>query len=155
MPSRKDRLRAWPMITSFEQSGTHLRLFLPYQPLRDNLLLEQVCDGADPAADGVACLRLLWSLRLDSLPLPLAEFIAAERMDINMRGLVGVVPLLQLSPGMHTLEVTWNPIGFDESLPLDDRYLEPSNVFRIPFLYQPGVEVALPERRTPGSARRP
>ena len=43
MASPLDRLRGWPRIDSFQQSSSFIRLFLPYQPLRDNLLLDQLC----------------------------------------------------------------------------------------------------------------
>lgn len=45
MRESRDRLRARPMIPTFEQRGSHVRLFLPYQPIRDNLLLDQLCPG--------------------------------------------------------------------------------------------------------------
>lgn len=47
----------------------------------------------------------------------------AERFDLRMRGLVGVVPLDGLEPGMHVLSVIWNPsASTEESRALGDRY---------------------------------
>ena len=43
MPSSLDQVRVWPMIDSFNQSGSFVTLFLPYLPLRDNLWLDQTC----------------------------------------------------------------------------------------------------------------
>ena len=62
MPSPLDRLRGWPRVDSFNQSGSFVRLFLPYQPLRDNLVLDQLCGSAEEAPDTVACLRQLWTV---------------------------------------------------------------------------------------------
>lgn len=139
----KDRLRARPMIPSFEQRGSHLRVFLPYQPLRDNLLLERVCPG-DDAALGAACLARLWSVSLNGVPVDTGNLLAAERMDLNMRGLVGVVPLRGLPPGLHILSVTWNPNAAEGDTPLDDRYSQARFDYDIPFLFAPEFELGPP-----------
>ena len=60
-----------------------------------------------------------------------------------MRGLVGVVPLSGLEPGMHALEIVWNPDGADD-LVLDDRYGTASFEYAIPFLFSPEFERTMP-----------
>lgn len=147
MRSNKDRLRARPMIPTFEQRGSHLRLFLPYQPLRDNLLLEQLCPGED-AALGAACLARLWSVALNGEPVDAGDFIPSERFDLGLRGVLAVVPLNGLSPGLQVLSVIWNPDAAAEDVPVDDRYASARFEYHIPFLFNPdferGLEVTKP-----------
>jgi hypothetical protein len=141
MRTGKDRLRGRPMIPTFEQRGSHVRLFLPYQPLRDNLLLEQLCPGED-AALGAACLARLWSVELNGEPVDTSGAIAGERFDLSMRGLLAVVPLEGLSPGLQVLSVTWNPHAGAEDIPVDDRYESARFEYHIPFLFNPDYERA-------------
>lgn len=151
MRENRDRFRAWPTIPSFEQRGSHLRLFLPYQPLRDNLVLDRLCPG-DDAALGASCLLRIWSVALNGEPVDTSQFLAGERLDLRMRGLVGAVPLHDVEPGLQTLEVTWNPAAMPEDLPLDDRYVAVRQVYSIPFLFTPDYERELDSAtgRTPG-----
>ena len=130
------------MIPTFEQRGSHVRLFLPYQPLRDNLLLEQLCPGED-AALGAACLARLWSVELNGEPVDTSGSIAGERFDVNMRGLVAIVPLEGLSPGLQVLSVIWNPYAGAGDTPVDDRYESARFEYDIPFLFSPEYERAL------------
>lgn len=146
----KDRLRARPMIPSFEQRGSHLRLFLPYQPIRDNLLLEELCSGAD-AGSGAPCLARLWSVALNGQPVEPGGFLASERLDLGMRGLTGIVPLEGLAPGLQVLSVVWNPQAEEGDTPLDDRYTEVRFEYDIPFLFTPDFERGLPEPESPPS----
>jgi hypothetical protein len=139
----KDRLRARPTIPSFEQRGSHLRLFLPYQPIRDNLLLERLCPGED-AGLGAPCLARLWSVALNGRPVDLGRFLASERLDLGMRGLTGVVPLDGLEPGLQVLSVTWNPHAGSDDAPIDDRYTEARFDYDIPFLFAPEFELGPP-----------
>jgi hypothetical protein len=151
MASMKDRLRAWPRIDSFNQKGSFVTLFLPYQPLRDNLMLERLCPDADADADGDAgeeesrtdCLRTLWSVNINDQPVPMTTFETAERMDINMRGLIGLVPLKGLSPGLHKINVVWNPGAREEDDLVDDRYAANSRTFGIPVAFTPDYELPL------------
>ncbi len=143
MQSPKDRLRAGPRLTSFEQSGSYLRVFLPYQPLRDNLVLDQICDVSDEDNPPGECLRQLWSLTLAGREVPMADFLPAERFDLGMRGLLGVVSLDGLQPGLHSLEVAWGSTGLAEVNQLDDRYEFTSLTYSVPFLFTPGVERSL------------
>ena len=143
MPSRLDRLRGWPRIDSFNQSGSFVRLFLPYQPLRDNLVLDQLCGSAEEAPDRVACLRQLWTVGIEGRPVSMASFEPAERADLGMRGLIGLVPLAGLEPGLRRIEVVWNPSVAEEAAPLDDRYTQLNNRYVIPIAFSPNFEMPL------------
>jgi len=143
MPSPLDRLRGWPRVDSFNQSGSFVRLFLPYQPLRDNLVLDHLCGSADEAPDRVACLRQLWTVAIDGRPVSMADFEPAERADLGMRGLIGLVPLTGLEPGLRRIEVVWNPGAAEEAAPLDDRYTQVSNRYVIPIAFLPSFEMPL------------
>ena len=143
MPSSLDKLRGWPRVDSFNQSGSFARLFLPYQPLRDNLVLDQLCGSAEEAPDPVDCLRQLWAVSIEGNPVPMASFVPAERADLQMRGLVGLVPLSGLEPGLRQLEVTWNPGGTEDTTALDDRYTQVNTSFVIPIAFSPDIEAPL------------
>lgn len=139
MRESRDRLQAWPMIPSFEQRGSHLRLFLPYQPLRDNMLLDKLCPGED-ARLGAACLLRMWTVTLNGVPINTSGFLAAERRDLRMRGLVGAVPLYEVAPGLQLLEIIWNASSAPGEAPMDDRYANARLEHRIPFLFTPDYE---------------
>jgi len=143
MPSPLDRLRGWPRIDSFNQNSSFVRLFLPYHPVRDNLVLDQFCGRAEEAPDRLACLRRLWTVGIDGKPVSMANFESAERADLGMRGLIGLVPLTGLEPGLHRIEVVWNPSPADEAAPLDDRYTQVSNRYVIPIAFSPAFEMSL------------
>jgi hypothetical protein len=143
MPSSLDRLRGWPRVDSFNQSGSFVRLFLPYQPLRDNLVLDQLCGSAEEAADRVACLRQLWTVSIDGRLVSMANFESAERADLGMRGLIGLVPLTGLEPGLRRIEVIWNANAAEEAAPPDDRYAEFNSTYVIPIAFAPDFEMTL------------
>ena len=143
MPSPIDRLRGWPRIDSFNQSGSFVRLFLPYQPLRDNLVLDELCGSAEEAPDPVDCLRQLWTVSIDGKSVPMAGFEPAERADLGMRGLIGLLPLAGLEPGLRKIEVVWYPGVAEEAAPLDDRYAQLNFVYVIPFAFSPNFEIPL------------
>ncbi len=143
MPSPLDRLRGWPRVDSFNQSGSFVRLFLPYQPLRDNLVLDHLCGSAEEAPDPVACLRQLWTVAIDGRPVSMADFEPAERADLRMRGLIGLVPLTGLEPGLRRIEVLWNPGAAEEAAPLDDRYTQVNSRYVIPIAFSPSFEMPL------------
>jgi hypothetical protein len=143
MPSSLDRLRGWPRVDSFNQSGSYVRLFLPYQPLRDNLMLDHLCGSAEEAPDRVDCLRQLWTVSIGGRSLPMADFATAERADLGMRGLIGLVPLTGLEPGLQRIEVVWNPTADAQAAPLDDRYLQVSSTYVIPIAFAPAFEMPL------------
>lgn len=143
MSSSLDQLRGWPRIDSFNQRGSFVRLFLPYQPLRDNILLDQLCGGAEEAPDPVNCLRQLWTVNIEGKPVSLASFEPAERADLGMRGLIGLVPLAGLDPGLRRIEVVWNPGAAEEAALLDDRYTQVKSRHVIPIAFSPDFELPL------------
>jgi len=143
MPSPLDRLRSWPRVDSFNQSGSFVRLFLPYHPLRDNLVLDQLCGSAEEAPDRVACLRQLWAVNIDGKPVSTENFGPAERADLRMLGLIGLVPLTGLEPGLRRIEVVWNPNAAAGVAPLDDRYTQVNITFVIPIAFAPDFEMPL------------
>ena len=143
MASPKDRMRGFPRVESFTQTGSFVRLFLPYQPLRDNLMLEQLCPSPSDAADRVGCLRKLWTVSIGETPVSMADFKAAERLDIGMRGLIGLVPMTGLAPGLRTIRVEWNPNLPDQDTLVDDRYAQITSTFDIPIAFAPDYELQL------------
>jgi hypothetical protein len=77
------------------------------------------------------------------LSFPMSTFKTAERMDIQMRGLIGIVPLTGLSPGIHDISVVWNPSASTEDELVDDRYTENSSTYAIPIAFAPDYELPL------------
>lgn len=147
MNSRADRMSAWPRISSFTQKSSFVSLFLPYQPLRDNLILDGLCATSGDDENALICLRRLWSVNINDQPVPMDSFISAERRDINMRGIIGLVPTTGLQPGMQRIEIVWNPEAAEDDAPIDDRYSEARRTFSIPFAFSPDFEKALSERK--------
>jgi hypothetical protein len=143
MSSPMGRMRGWPRVDSFNQSGSYVRLFLPYQPLRDNLVLDHLCGSAEEAANRVDCLRQLWTASIEGRPVSMETFEPAERADLNMRGLIGLVPLTGLEPGLRRIEIVWNPGATGESAPLDDRYTRISDTYVILIAFAPDFEMSL------------
>ena len=143
MPGPLDRLRAWPRVDSFNQAGSFVRLFLPYQPLRDNLILDQLCGSPEEAPDTVACLRQLWTVSVDGKPVSMADFVPAERADLGMRGLIGAVSMGGLEPGLRRIKVTWNPSMEEGAAPIDDRYTQARVEYVIPIAFAPNFELPL------------
>lgn len=60
-----------------------------------------------------------------------------------MRGLIGLVPLIGLEPGLRRIEVVWNPNAAEEAAPLDDRYTQISTTYVIPIAFAPEFEMPL------------
>src|SRR5690606_16181505 len=97
MRSEHDLLRLYPMVTSDRISDTHLRLFIPHRPQIDNRPARNACAGlatGDNEARGRqaaelarGCIASLWTVTLDDQPVPLDEFVPAERRDLELRGL--------------------------------------------------------------------
>jgi hypothetical protein len=148
-----DRVRAWPIIDTFVQGGGYVPIFLPYFPLRDNPALDRLCDGADRPRDS-ECLKLLWEVRLNGQDVSLAGFLPAERADLRMMGLSGLIPLDDVAPGMHRLTVSWGSSLDPQDRPFDHRYANAQAEFAIPFLFAPGYELELDGEtgRTPAAA---
>ena len=138
-----DRLAFYPMVPSDRVSDTHLRLFIPHRPQRDNPLARERCSGlrkgrnaasgADAAAVGRQCLAALWTVRLDGAPVSLDGFVATERRDLGMRGLLGYIEVAGLPPGLHRLHLEWNAAGGDSGALRRPEYV-------IPFWFTPGVD---------------
>lgn len=143
MSSEMDQLRAWPKIDSFTQSSAYVSLFLPYQPLRDNLLLDDFCTDIESPESRTECLRMFWRVTINGQEIAMSGFIAAERADISMRGLIGLVPLTGLTPGLHNIEVELNAPAEEGAAPVDDRYSEASLTFIIPIAFTPDYELTL------------
>ncbi len=121
MRSAHDQLLPYPMIPSDTISGSRLRVFIPHRPQRDNPLARQHCTalpparneatGAKAASAAVECLSRLWRVQLDGTPVDLHDFMPMERRDLDMRGLVGYLPMATLAPGRHDLSLVWNAEG--------------------------------------------
>ena len=84
-------------------------------------------DGDNKASRAIVGER---SITLDGKPVNLADFVPFERRDLEMRGLVGYLPLQGLAPGRHDLHLVWHAQG--ESTGPDRR-----REYRIPFWYTP------------------
>ncbi len=140
-----DRMAFYPMIPSDRVSETHLRLFIPHRPQRDNPLARERCGalrggrnegrGSEAASAGHACLAALWTVTLDGAPVALDGFVATERRDIGLRGLLGYIEVSGLRPGLHRLRLEWNAAGGETGLLRRREYL-------IPFWFTPGVDQA-------------
>lgn len=139
----EDRLAFYPMIPSDRVSDTHLRLFIPHRPQRDNPLARERCTalpGGRNAARGAAavsagrdCLAAMWTLTLDGAPLSLDDFVPTERRDLGMRGLLGYIEVSGLRTGRHELRLSWNAEGGDSG-PLRRRD------YVIPFWFTPAMD---------------
>ncbi len=140
MRSQKDRFRLVPMLPSMQQNGAYMSLFIPYYPVRDNVLLDRLCIAPSEPLD---CLRQIWSVELADRELSLTEALPTERLDLGLRGLSTWIPLTGLRPGVHRLVVTWNPLASDDDLPIDDRFQAASMRYQIPFLFNPTYEQGL------------
>lgn len=147
MRSEHDRLLRYPMIPSDRISEVHLRLFLPHQPKRDNALAREKCtnlqDGRniekEQAATTLAhaCIGSFWTITLDGETVPLDDFVPIERRDLDLRGLIGYIPIAELVPGRHDLVATWNAeSGKDDP--------HPRREYRIAFWFTPAVDQTLP-----------
>lgn len=73
----------------------------------------------------------------------MSNFEAAERTDINMRGLIGLVPLVGLKPDLRKIRVIWNPDAGNDVTQIDDRYDEVNLTFVIPITFAPDYELSL------------
>ena len=141
--SEQDRLLRYPMIPSDRIAEAHLRVFIPHQPLFDNLLAKKACpdlvDGHNEARGAAArevaigCLERIWRVTLDGQAVPVSGFLPMERRDLGMRGMVGYLPLTELAPGRHDLLLIWNSDGDNEGRLRRREY-------RIPFWFTPGIE---------------
>jgi len=146
MRSQNDVLLKVPMIPSDRISEAHLRLFVPHRPKIDNPLARQRCAalpdgrnearGADAAVRAVGCLATMWTVTLDGQPVALDDFVPIERRDLDLRGMVGYLPMDGLRPGRHDLVLAWNGDGKDTGMMRRREY-------RIPFWFTPSVDTGV------------
>lgn len=142
MRDEHDALLRYPMIPSDRIAETHLRLFIPHQPQRDNPLARRLCpklaagrntaEGDAASRLAVDCLARLWTVSIDGTPIPLDSFVPMERRDLGMRGLVGYIPLDGRQPGRHNLALVWNAEGEAKGKLRRREY-------RIPFWFTPQI----------------
>lgn len=153
--SQRDQLLRLPMIPADLIDASHLRLFLPHIPDRDQELLAQRCPTpvdaqpgrAERMAQQVVCLAGLWKVTLNDSAADVSGFLPSERRDLGLRGLQGYLPMQGLQPGRQDLRVTWNPDGPETG---DQKPRE----YHIPFWFSPGYEAAVdqPDKPTPVTA---
>lgn len=74
-------------------------------------------------------------MTLDDVPVPLDAFVATERRDLGMRGLLGYIDVSGLRPGLHRLRLEWNAAGGESGHLRRREYL-------IPFWFTPGIDQA-------------
>ncbi len=126
-----DALLRVPTIPSDLVDEAYLRVFLPYVPERDNVLLEGRCEAG---TDRRTCIAGLWTLSIDGRALDPASFESAERRDLGMRGLQGYVPMAGLAAGRHELRAVWNAAG-------GDRRSRKTASYVIPFWFAPPYQL--------------
>jgi hypothetical protein len=132
----QDRIRPVPVVPSDVVVDGWVPLFLPYWPLRDDAVLRWRCVDADgERVRGADCLRRVWSVRLDGAPVDIEAFIAAERLDLGYRGLVGYIDLRAGAPGPRRLDIQWRPDPERDGV-LDD-YVPERTGYAIPLLWAP------------------
>ncbi|MCB1626179.1 MAG: hypothetical protein KDI48_00535 [Xanthomonadales bacterium] len=159
----RDRARGVPVIPAPVIETAWLPVFLPYLALIDDPVLMRRCperlqppageafpldasdtdaaalqreaDGDANAEAAAACLRRLWAVRLDNQPVPLDDFVVAERADLGMRGLVGYLALNGLSAGPHRLEIVWRPQPEQDQI--DEDFVPRRIRHLIPFIWSP------------------
>lgn len=158
MRSEHDLLRLYPMLPSDRISDTHLRLFIPHRPRIDNQYARQACPdvvasngkakGMQATQLAMACLTSLWTVTLDGKPVPLDDFVPTERRDLDLRGLLGYIPIAHLAPGRHDLHLLWNAGGGDEGELRQREYF-------IPFWFTPGIDQSARQDQPDGSERIP
>lgn len=146
--SEGDRLLRVPVIPSDLIADAYLRVFLPYLPNRDNFSVGEDCADATVATTRHACLKSLWSIRLDEVEIDVSPFLEAERRDLGMRGLQGYLSMAGLHPGAHELAIKWKPRSVDPAALKGVDY-------RIPFWFAPPYQLDLvPEHAVDSGAAR-
>ena len=116
--------RMEPSIQSDVIADPYVRLFIPYYPRRDNPALSRRCPGVKPLREAglsflgrnasappaaaseqvLRCLADLHRVSLDGKPVPLGLHFSAHPRS-GVRGMVGYVPVADLSRGSHLLRV--------------------------------------------------
>ena len=129
-----DRTIRGPLIPSDMIADSHLRVFLPHLPDRDNALLRESCPDAVRSEQRRACVAHLWTIELDGHAVDADSFVFSERRDLGLRGLLGYVSMTGAAPGRHELSAVWNAAGGTSGPARRQEY-------RIPFWFSPGVEL--------------
>lgn len=156
----RDLRSAVPMIPSPVIEHGWTTLFLPYMPIRDDLLIEQRCGSyvdltakedaelnplapadltfereAAWAASARECFSKLWEVRLNGKVVSLEQSWPSERWDLGFRGLEVAIDLRAEVPGPQRLEVIWRPHP-EQDVKKDD-YMP--DIWRsvIPFIWSP------------------
>lgn len=156
----RERRRGNPMIPAPVIETAWLPLFLPYQPIRDDFLIELRCPervaaAPESASDQAAqppgalsaavnqCFARLWEVRLNGQEVELGSFVPTERADLGFRGLSGYIDLRGQPMGPQQLDVTWRPRPETEVLD-NDMLPAGSQRYAIPFLWSPEAAVEAP-----------
>lgn len=99
-----------PFIPDPVVRGSYLRLFIPYLPQRHNPALKRTCPEAlaDDSEAGprarLDCLARLHALSIDGVPVQVV-FDAGEDPASGYRGMVAMIPVRDLAPGRHELQI--------------------------------------------------
>ena len=120
-----------PTIPDPVVRGPYLRLFIPYFPRRHGESMRSACPGmlrddADARAR-LACLQSLHAVAIDGVPVDV-PFDAAEDPLTGQRGMLAMIPMVDVAPGRHELTVSPAPLDRDRAEGAD-----PITLYRIPF----------------------
>lgn len=116
-----DSLAPLPFIPAEVIRGDHLRLFIPYRPVRDTPSLERLCPTLrDPLAGSatpdsrddevLGCMARLYQLALDDQPVVSPDLVFGEDVASGQRGVVAMLPIEPLGPGRHEVSVARVPL---------------------------------------------
>ncbi len=98
-----------PYIEDSIVESDYLRLFIPYQPNRDNPLLKKKCPEsltrkAADRGDGLKCLSDYFAIQIDAKTLS-QPLLAAVDPKTGQRGVVAMIDIRKLSDGQHILKI--------------------------------------------------
>jgi hypothetical protein len=108
-----------PYIPSEIVRGDYLRLFIPYRPSRDNPEIERRCpaltagnldrNAAESETLVLGCLAQIYTIRIDGVVQPNADFVFAQDAVGGQRGVVSMLPMTTLDRGRHELRIERSP----------------------------------------------
>jgi hypothetical protein len=136
------RFSTRPHIGSEVVRGRYLKLMIPYAPDRHAPALASGCTGAAPTAkDDVTaetarreallnCVAALHTIKLDGQPLPDLALDFYSDSKTGLRGMAAFIPVADLAPGRHELEVSRLPRATDDAKNREEIAANPD---RIPF----------------------
>jgi hypothetical protein len=98
-----------PYIEDAIANGPYLRLFIPYQPSRDNELLKKQCPESlalkqANKGEGLDCLSHYFAIQMDAKAIA-SPLLAATDSKTGQRGMVAMIDIRQLSDGQHVLKI--------------------------------------------------